>query len=206
MSHPHENMQSHFLTHVGVSPCDVLSRLFCANGLLLDVVCWGLGVCMYVCVGGEGISMCAISLSSLLTCPALTRLNLTIQCSYQAHVCSVVPFCRIPTLPGVNLPAHLINPTENPLKSHPSASDAELFGNFSKSFFTMFQCTTGDGWATDVARPMFYKEGVEYHPGSLSIHSPSLFSRPLLFFCAPFTLPSLSLLSPFSRPSLLPNP
>lgn len=24
---------------------------------------------------------------------------------------------------------------------------------------------TGDGWATDVARPMFFKEGVEYHPG-----------------------------------------
>eukprot|EP00802_Teleaulax_amphioxeia_P003793 Tamp_03796.p1 GENE.Tamp_03796~~Tamp_03796.p1 ORF type:complete len:550 (+),score=64.90 Tamp_03796:1674-3323(+) len=29
----------------------------------------------------------------------------------------------------------------------------------------MFQCMTADGWATDVARPMFYKEGSDYHPG-----------------------------------------
>ncbi len=35
----------------------------------------------------------------------------------------------------------------------PDAS--KYFGHFSESFFTMFQCVSGDGWATGIARPMF---------------------------------------------------
>uniref|UniRef100_A0A7S4PDL9 PH domain-containing protein n=1 Tax=Guillardia theta TaxID=55529 RepID=A0A7S4PDL9_GUITH len=33
-------------------------------------------------------------------------------------------------------------------------SDKELFGSFSLALFTMFQISTGDGWVTDVVRPM----------------------------------------------------
>ena len=29
------------------------------------------------------------------------------------------------------------------------------FGHFSAAFFTMFQCISGDGWASNIARPMF---------------------------------------------------
>lgn len=32
--------------------------------------------------------------------------------------------------------------------------DAELFGSFSLSLFTMIQVTSGDGWVTDIVRPM----------------------------------------------------
>ncbi len=35
----------------------------------------------------------------------------------------------------------------------PDAS--KYFGHFSEAFFTMFQCVSGDGWATGIARPMF---------------------------------------------------
>jgi len=35
----------------------------------------------------------------------------------------------------------------------PGAS--KFFGHFSEAFFTMFQCVSGDGWASGVARPMF---------------------------------------------------
>jgi hypothetical protein len=31
----------------------------------------------------------------------------------------------------------------------------KFFGHFSEAFFTMFQCVSGDGWASGVARPMF---------------------------------------------------
>ena len=40
-----------------------------------------------------------------------------------------------------------------------SARQPEHFGHFSEAFFTMFQCVTGDGWASAVARPMFLKAG-----------------------------------------------
>jgi voltage-gated sodium channel len=33
-------------------------------------------------------------------------------------------------------------------------SSEEFFGNLSRGFFTMFQCVTGDGWASSIARPM----------------------------------------------------
>ncbi|EKX36873.1 hypothetical protein GUITHDRAFT_145375 [Guillardia theta CCMP2712] len=35
-----------------------------------------------------------------------------------------------------------------------SQSSPDFFGTFSRAFFTMFQCVTGDGWASSVARPM----------------------------------------------------
>ncbi|KAJ1494251.1 hypothetical protein T484DRAFT_1766485 [Baffinella frigidus] len=31
----------------------------------------------------------------------------------------------------------------------------EFFGTFTKSLFTLFQVCTGDGWASDIARPIF---------------------------------------------------
>ncbi len=37
--------------------------------------------------------------------------------------------------------------------TRPSSSGA--FGHFSEAFFTMFQCVSGDGWASNIARPMF---------------------------------------------------
>jgi hypothetical protein len=33
------------------------------------------------------------------------------------------------------------------------------FGWLSQSLFTMFQCCTGDGWSSDVARPLFHEDG-----------------------------------------------
>ncbi|EKX32572.1 hypothetical protein GUITHDRAFT_148525 [Guillardia theta CCMP2712] len=38
--------------------------------------------------------------------------------------------------------------------------DEVLFGKFSAAFFSMFQVCTGDGWSTDVVRPMFGESGV----------------------------------------------
>jgi hypothetical protein len=34
-------------------------------------------------------------------------------------------------------------------------SGKKYFGHFSEAFFTMFQCVSGDGWASEIARPMF---------------------------------------------------
>jgi voltage-gated sodium channel len=39
------------------------------------------------------------------------------------------------------------------------SNSAGTFGNFSSAFFTMFQCVTGDGWASTIARPMFEDAG-----------------------------------------------
>uniref|UniRef100_A0A7S0EEW1 Ion transport domain-containing protein n=1 Tax=Hanusia phi TaxID=3032 RepID=A0A7S0EEW1_9CRYP len=38
--------------------------------------------------------------------------------------------------------------------------DEVLFGKFSSALFSMFQVCTGDGWSTDVVRPMFGESGV----------------------------------------------
>jgi len=35
----------------------------------------------------------------------------------------------------------------------------EYFGTFTRSLFTLFQVCTGDGWASDIARPLFHGEG-----------------------------------------------
>jgi Ca2+-binding EF-hand superfamily protein len=57
-----------------------------------------------------------------------------------------------------------------------SERQREHFGHFSQAFFTMFQCVTGDGWASTVARPMFLKSG-----GSCTYFMPiSSISDPLL--------------------------
>jgi voltage-gated sodium channel len=57
-----------------------------------------------------------------------------------------------------------------------SERQTEHFGHFSQAFFTMFQCVTGDGWASTVARPMFLKSG-----GSCTYFMPiSSISDPLL--------------------------
>ena len=37
--------------------------------------------------------------------------------------------------------------------------NAEFFGTFSRALFTLFQVCTGDGWASDIARPLFHGEG-----------------------------------------------
>jgi hypothetical protein len=37
--------------------------------------------------------------------------------------------------------------------------DPVKFGRLSQSMFTMFQCCTGDGWSSDVARPLFHEDG-----------------------------------------------
>jgi hypothetical protein len=36
-----------------------------------------------------------------------------------------------------------------------SNDSTKYFGHFSEAFFTMFQCVSGDVWASGVARPMF---------------------------------------------------
>ena len=36
-----------------------------------------------------------------------------------------------------------------------SERSPEYFGSFSKALFTLFQVGTGDGWASDIARPIF---------------------------------------------------
>ena len=36
-----------------------------------------------------------------------------------------------------------------------SHKSPEFFGSFSKALFTLFQVCTGDGWASDIARPIF---------------------------------------------------
>jgi voltage-gated sodium channel len=37
--------------------------------------------------------------------------------------------------------------------------DPIRFGKLSRSVFTMFQVCTGDGWASDVTRSLFYEDG-----------------------------------------------
>ena len=37
-----------------------------------------------------------------------------------------------------------------------SALQPEHFRHFSEAFLTMFECVKGDGWASAVARPMFF--------------------------------------------------
>jgi len=45
-------------------------------------------------------------------------------------------------------------------------SDFEEFQNFSMAFFTMFQSVTGDGWASDIARPMMEQRSpTGFEPG-----------------------------------------
>mmetsp|Transcript_17917 Transcript_17917/g.27702 ORF Transcript_17917/g.27702 Transcript_17917/m.27702 type:complete len:457 (-) Transcript_17917:814-2184(-) len=36
---------------------------------------------------------------------------------------------------------------------------SEYFGNFTRALFTLFQICTGDGWASDIARPVFKTDG-----------------------------------------------
>eukprot|EP00960_Hanusia_phi_P022257 658794-Hanusia_phi.AAC.4 len=50
-----------------------------------------------------------------------------------------------------------------------SQSSPDFFGTFSRAFFTMFQCVTGDGWASSVARPMMDPSGVGDYNSSIAI-------------------------------------
>jgi len=36
-----------------------------------------------------------------------------------------------------------------------SCRSPEFFGSFTRALFTLFQICTGDGWASDIARPIF---------------------------------------------------
>ena len=57
-------------------------------------------------------------------------------------------------------------------------ADPVQFGNFSASVYSMFQVCTGDGWSTDIVRPLFRYESVQRCACSLYCLTALLLSPP----------------------------
>ena len=63
-----------------------------------------------------------------------------------------------------------------------------FFGNFMISFFTMFQCVTGDGWASEVVRPMFVEQSSQFDEANTFENARDEFDLQVFIFFFTFCL------------------